>query len=164
MYRRRLLYTIGVTTFLSAVVVGSQVAPPAALSEPLRAQLKNARLDIVTSVRGLPLGVRDELQALFGSHTLDIAEPGADFQAAGTTTNSNLPSRRLAAAGCSIEYCLVYYERGGKVRTWHVAFFHWTPAETRLEFGGLAPGGLATIDRVRSAVLSGAVKGPAGFW
>jgi len=42
--------------------------------------------------------------------------------------------------------------------------FHWTPAATRFEFGGTAPGGLATIDDVRNAVLSGAIKGPNKTW
>jgi hypothetical protein len=42
--------------------------------------------------------------------------------------------------------------------------FHWTPAATRFEWGGLAPGGLATIDDVRKAMLSGAIKGPNTRW
>jgi hypothetical protein len=41
---------------------------------------------------------------------------------------------------------------------------HWTPKATTFEWGGTAPGGLATIDAVRSAVLSGAIKGSAGPW
>ena len=123
--------------------------------------MKDERFGIVTSIRGLPLGVRDELQTLFGSQSLDIAEPGAEFQATDVIVNPRLPIRRLVAAGCSIDHCLVYYERGGIAHTWHVALFHWTPAATRFEWGGTAPGGLATIDDVRNAVLSGAIKGPA---
>jgi len=68
------------------------------------------------------------------------------------------------AAGCTMEYCLVHYERGGSAHTWHVALFHWTPEATRLEWGGAAPGGLKTIDDVRKAILSGAIKGPAKSW
>jgi hypothetical protein len=63
-----------------------------------------------------------------------------------------------------MDHCLVYYERGGIAHTWHVALFHWTPGETRFEWGGTAPRGLATVDDVRNAVLSGAVKGPATVW
>jgi hypothetical protein len=148
----------------SAVLVGSQAASPSALSAALRAHVKDERFQIVTSIRGLPLGVRDELQTLFGSQTLDIADPGAQFQVTDSVVDPKLPSRRLVAAGCSTEYCLVYYERGGRAHTWHVALFYWTPAETRFEWGGTAPAGLATIDDVRNAVLSGAVKGPASFW
>ena len=163
MSRTRLLFAIGVSLW-SAVVVGSQVVPRTALSEALRAHVKNDQFGIVTSVRGLPLGVRNELQTMFGSQTLDIAEPGAEFQVTDVIAKANLPIRRLIAAGCSTEYCLVYYERGGIAHTWHVALFHWTPAATRLEWGGTAPGGLANIDDVRNAVLSGAIKSPASFW
>jgi hypothetical protein len=146
-------------------VAASQTAAPAALSGTLRDHLKNERLDIVTSIRGLPLGVRDGLQTLFGSQTLDIAEPGAGFQATEAFGNSKLPLRRLIAGGCSPDgHCLVYYERGGGTRTWLVAIFHWTPAATRFEWGGNARGGLATIDDVRNAVLAGTVKGPATSW
>jgi hypothetical protein len=126
--------------------------------------VKDGRFQTVTSVRGLPLGVRDELQALFGTPTLDIAEPGAEFQATDLKVTPKLPTRRLVAAGCTPAYCLVHYERGGIAHTWHVALFHWTPEATRFEWGGRAPGGLATIDDVRKAVLSGAIKGPAGSW
>jgi hypothetical protein len=146
-----------------AVVTGSQTAPAAALPEALRAHVKNERFQIVTSVRGLPLGVRDGLQMLFGSRTLDIAEPGAEFQITDVVGN-DLPTRRLIAAGCSIDHCLVYYERGGIVHTWQVALFHWTPAATRFEWGGIAPRDLVTIDDVRNAVLSGAIKGPNKVW
>ena len=130
----------------------------------LRAHVNDERFGIVTSIRGLPLGVRDELQTLFGSQTLDIAEPGAAFQVTDVIVNPKLSIRRLVAAGCSTDHCLVYYERGGIAHTWHVALFHWTPAETRFEWGGTAPGGLTTIDEVRNAMMSGAIKGPARYW
>jgi hypothetical protein len=148
----------------SAVCAGSQAEPTAALPEALRAHVKNERLEIVTSIRGLPLGVRDALQSLFGSQSLDIAEPGAEFQLSDAAVNPVLPTRRLAAAGCSTDHCLVYYERGGTAHTWQAALFHWTPEATRFEWGGTAPGGLATIEDIRSAVLSGAIKGPNKVW
>jgi hypothetical protein len=160
MRHRRLLFVIGVSLW-SATVAGQ---PSAALSGALRAHVKDERFGIVTSIRGLPLGVRDGLQTLFGSGTLNIAEPGAAFQVTDDVATPALPIRRLVAAGCSIAYCLVSYERGGIAHTWHVALFHWTPAATRFEWGGTAPGGLLTIDDVRNAVLSGAIKGPAKFW
>jgi hypothetical protein len=163
MRRTRLLCAIGVSLW-SAVVAGSQAAPSGELSGALRAHVKDERFQIVTSIRGLPLGVRDGLQMLFGSRTLDIAEPGAEFQVTDVIGNPKLPIRRLVAAGCSTDHCLVYYERGGVAHTWQVALFHWTPAATRFEWGGTAPGGLATIDDVRNAVLSGAIKSPNRLW
>ena len=160
----RLLCAIGVSLW-SVVVAANQAAPPAPLSGPLLAHVKGERFGIVTSIRGLPLGVRDGLQMLFGSQTLDIAEPGAAFQATDVIRNPQLPIRRLVAAGCSMDdHCLVYYERGGIAHTWQVALFHWTPTATRFEWGGSAPGGLATIDDVQKAVLSGVIKGPIKVW
>ena len=160
----RLFCAIGVSVW-SAVMSGSQAAPTGALPEALRAHLRDERFEIVTSVRGLPLGVRDGLQSLFGSQELDIAEPGAEFQATDVIGNPKLPIRRLVAAGCSTDFhCLVYYERGGIAHTWLVALFHWTPAATRFEWGGTAPAGLKTIDDVRKAVLSGAIRSPNKVW
>ena len=166
MHCTRLACAIGVS-LLSAVVSGTQ-AVPAALSETLRAHMKDERFDIVSSIRGLPLGVRTGLQKLFASRELDIAQdiadPGAAFQVSDVVANPRLPIRRLVAAECSIDHCLVYYEHGGLTHTWRVALFHWTPAATRFEWGGIAPGNLASIGDVRKAVLSGAIKGPAKFW
>ena len=146
------------------VIAVTQKQAATALPETLRAHLKNERLDVVTSIRGLPLGVREALQTLFGSPTLDIAEPGADFQRTGAVSNPNLPNRRLVAAGCSTDHCLVHYERGGATQTWAVALFHWTPKATRFEWGGAAPNAVANIDDVRSMVLSGRVKGGNSAW
>jgi hypothetical protein len=162
MRQTRLLFAIGVSVW-SAVVAGNQAAS-GALTGTLRDHVKDGRFQAVTSVRGLPLGVRNELQNLFRSQTLDIAEIGAEFQATGVIAKPKLPARRLVAAACTIEYCLVYYERGGVAHTWHVGLFHWTPEATRLEWGANAPGGLKTIEEVRKAVLSGAIRGPAKAW
>ncbi len=162
--RRPISCAIVVVSLWCAAAAAGQAPSAAALPERLRAHLKNERLEIVTSIRGLPLGVRDELQTLFGSQTLDIAEPGAEFQATGAVRNPTLPIRRLVSAGCSTDHCLVYYERGGIAHTWHVALFHWTPHATRFEWGGAAPPNLATIDNVRSMVLSGAIKGGNRIW
>ena len=160
----RLFCAIGVSLWSSAVA-GNQAAPVARMPEALRAHVKEERFGIVTSIRGLPLDIRNELQTLWGSQTLDIADPGAEFQLTDVNVNPTLPTRRLVAAGCAPDHhCLVYYERGGGDHTWLVALFHWTPAATRFEWGGTAPGGLKTIDDVRNAVLSGAIKSPTRLW
>ncbi|HET9267997.1 MAG TPA: hypothetical protein VFO31_07520 [Vicinamibacterales bacterium] len=153
----RLLCAIGVSLWAVSVAAG-QAAPPATLSNEARAQLQNNRFDVVTSLRGFPLGVRDALTALFGGGNLDIAEPGAPFRQSGGTGTPGLPPRRMINGTCSNEWCLLYYERGGASPTRKVLLFHWTPTATRLEFGGAAPAGLATGEDVRKAVLSGAIK------
>jgi len=161
MYRTQLLLAIAVT--LSAcTAAGGQATDTGSLPASLRADLQTERFQMVTSVRGLPLGVRDGLQSLFGSQTLDIADPGAELHATGVT--NAMPARRLTAAACSTNYCLVHYERLGNNPTWHVTLFHWTPEATRFEWGGTAPGTMATADEVRTAVLSGAIKGSTGPW
>ena len=158
----QLLCAAGVSVWLAAVPANQAASPPA-LSGELRAHLKDERFGIVTSIKGLAFGVREALQRLFDSPSLDIAEPGAEFQATDVSARPKLPSRRLVVAGCSNDHCLVYYERGGVAHTWHVALFRWTPASTRFDGGGTAPGGLATIDEVRSALLSGEIKSPPSF-
>ena len=155
MSHRTMLSAVAALVALLSVSVGGQAEPSGALSAELRAHVRDERFGIVTSIRGLPLGVRAGLQTLFGSQTLDIAEPGAEFRVTDTSVSPNLPSRRLVAAGCASRHCLVYYERGGIGHSWHVALFHWTPDATRFEWGGTAPGGLVTIDDVRRAILSG---------
>jgi hypothetical protein len=162
MRRTLLLGVIGISLW-SSVVCGSQSTE--ALPAVLRPLLQNARFGVVTSVRGLPLTVREELQTMWKSSSLDIAEPGAEFRKAGAAANSQLPLRRMIAAGCTNDnYCLIYYERGGSAATWQVALFRWTPDATRFEWGGSAPSGLKTIEDVRKAMLSGVIKSHSGPW
>lgn len=164
MHPIRFFCAIGLSLCSVMVAARGQPAPSGALSGELRTHVQNERFGIVTSIRGLPLGVRAGLQTLFGSQSLDIADPGAEFQTSDMSVYLNLPLRRLAAAGCSHDHCLVYYERVGSTHSWQVALFHWTPEATRFEWGGTAPAGLATIEYVRNAVLSGAIKDSAGSW
>ena len=146
---------------VSATVVVFWQAP-APISAALRAHVQSERLDDVTAIRGLPLGVRGELEVLFGNG-LDIANPGTPFQGT-NAAETKLPLRGLISAGCSVDHCVVYYERAGKPRTWHAALFHWTPDTTKVEIAGTAPAGLANVDAVRTALLSGVVKGPPKIW
>lgn len=158
-----LLGAVGASIW-TVIVACSQTAPPVVLPMGLQTHLKNERFGIVTSIRGLPLGVRERLQTVFTSPTLDIAEPGAPFQAPGAVVDPTLKLRRLIVAGCSIDHCLVYYERGGTAHTWHAALFRWTPAATEFEGGGTAPSGLTSVGDVLNALLSGAVKISTNVW
>jgi len=159
-----MLIVRSLAAFLMLALVASQAPISGTLSDALRAQLRDAPFGIVTSVRGLPLGVRDELSRIFGG-TLDISDQGAAFRIAGKPADAKLPLRQIVAAGCSREsYCLIYYERGGTERAWRVVLFHWTPDKTRFEWGGPAPGGLTTLDAVRKAIVSGAIKGGQTTW
>src|SRR5687768_1678385 len=75
-FKAALVYVI----LWSTVVACSQAASPAPLPEDVRDVVKNERFQLVASIRGMPIGVRDGLQTLFGSETLDIAESSEAFQ------------------------------------------------------------------------------------
>lgn len=162
--RRTLLLCAVASSLSSGVIACNRQSPSLAVSRALLDHLEEEQFGIVTSLRGLPLGVREALQALFASQWLDIAEPDEEFQAAGASVRSRVPSRRLVLAGCSNDHCLVYYERAATTNTWHATLFNWTPAETRFEWGGDARGGLTDIDDVRKALLAGDIKAPSTPW
>ena len=156
---------VAIGWLLAAASAGvAQPSVPVTVPAAMRAHVLGERFQAVTAVRGLPLGVREELQRMFGSSAMAIADPGTPFQATDVITDPSLPIRRMSVAGCSQDHCLVYYERGGIAHVWHAVLFHWTPEATRIVAGGLAPGGLRTVDDLRQAVLSGALKGAGRYW
>ena len=145
----------GLSLSLLLLTAGIQKTAANELPAGLRAHINGERFAVVTSIRGLPLGVRDELQTLFEG-TLDIADPGAPITSGSTAAR---PARRLIAAGCARDnHCFIYYELVGPPPGWRVVLFHWTPEVTRFEWGAVAPGGLKIVDEVRTAVLSGGLK------
>lgn len=149
---------------LGARVGVAQPAVPVTMPAAIQAHVRSERFQVVSAVRGLPLGVREALQRMFGSAAMAIADPGAPFQVTDVITDPSLPIRRMSVAGCSQDHCLVYYERGGIAHVWHAVLSHWTPEATRVVAGGIAPVGLRTVDELRNAVLSGALKGPGRYW
>jgi len=140
-------------------VHGQNIDPTAAAPDALRAHLRSERFTPVTKVAALPAGLRDELNNLFGGKTLELADPGAPFQATDVMVTPRLPPRRLTAAGCSSDHCLIYYERGGFAHVHFAVLFKVSSDGTRFEFGGLAPGGLADLDAVKNAMAAGKVPG-----
>ena len=158
MRRTRLFCMIGVSVWL-AVADRQPGAPPMALSGALRAHLKDAPFGIVTSIRGLPLGVRDGLQTLFGTQTLALAEPKAKFQATDVMVESE-PADSSAGRGGVLNRLLPRLLRARRHRP-HVArrAVSLDACRDPIRVGGNAPGGLATIEDVRNAILSGAIKG-----
>jgi hypothetical protein len=159
MRRTRLLCAIGVSLW-AAVVAGNQVAPPVALSGALRVHVKDERFGIVTSIRGLPLGVRDGLQTLFGSQTLEIAEPGAEFQVTEVILNEAAdPSAGRGGATVTASY----YERGGIV-TWQVALFHWARRPRLDSSGAVSRRAASRQSTTFGTPSSGAIKSADRFW
>ena len=154
------MLAIGVS-LCAAVVANGQSADSARLSKELQAHVNSERFQAVTSVRGLPLGVRDAMRALWSTAVLDIVDPDGSQPSDNGPNQSN---RRLVAAGCSSDHCLISYELGGRTRSWRVVLFHWTPSGTRFEWGGTAPRRLGTLEEVLSAPLSGTIEGPTTSW
>jgi hypothetical protein len=62
--------------------------------------------------------------------------------------------RRLIAAGCSADHCLVYYERGGFAHVHYAVVFKVSAKDERFEFGGRASGRLRDLEAVKDAVVS----------
>jgi hypothetical protein len=138
---------------------GQSADPSTAAPEALRAHLRNERFSPLTTVAALPAGVRAGLNSLFGGRSLEMADPGAPFQATDVMITPRLPPRRLTAAGCSADHCLVYYERGGFAHVHYAVLFKVSTDGTRFEFGGPAAGGLADLEAVKNAIVAGAVLG-----
>jgi hypothetical protein len=152
-------------TILGAWVLHSQPkSSEAGLTPALRDHLRSERFAPLTTVAALPASVRKALSDLFGSGTLDMADPGQPFQATDVMVTPRLPGRRLIAAGCSPEHCLVYYERGGFAHVHQILLFSTADAAARLVHGGVAAAGLADLDQVRDALLSGKVTGGSKYW
>jgi hypothetical protein len=148
---------------VSVVRTRAQI-PAAALSAALRGHVRTEQFAPLTAVGGLPDAVRGTLKELFGGRSLDLAEPGAPFQKTDVLVLPRLPSRRLILAGCSADHCLVYYERGGFDHVHHIVLIQTDGTTARLEGGGLASGGMRTLDQVKTALLSGKVLGGSKYW
>jgi hypothetical protein len=166
MSRARVALVAGLTSIASGLASGQSAEVPTALSDALRTHLRADRLVPVTVVAGLPGAVRDGLKTLFDQPTLELAEPGAEFQSTDVIMKPDLPGRRLIAAGCSADHCLVYYERGGIAHSFHVVLFAVAKSGARFEWGGSAPSALASasLEEIKRAVLSGQVKGQPRYW
>jgi hypothetical protein len=150
---------------LGAWVLHSQPkSSDAGLTAALRDHLRSERFAPVATVGALPAGVRDALRDLFGGKALEMADPGQPFQATDVMVTPRLPARRLVAAGCSQDHCLVYYERGGFAHIHQIVLFSTTESAARRVHGGVAAGGLADLDQVKDALASGKVMGDSKYW
>lgn len=140
-----------------------QADPPVPMPEALRTHLRGEALVPLTTVASLPLSVRDALKTLFKGATLDLAEPGAPFQQTDVLVTPRLPARRLIAAGCAADHCLVHYERGGFAHLHYVVVFKVSNAGATFEWGGVT-GGPLDLTGVREAIASGKVLGQSRYW
>ena len=163
-------FRLGIVAVVAFVLLGAWVlrsqpqARDSGFTAALRDHVRVEQFAKVATVRDLPAAVREALAALFREATLDLAEPGARFQATDVVVGPRLPARRLIAAGCSADHCLVYYERGGFAHVHQIVLFSKDDTSARFVFGGVAAGGLTDLEQVRDALVSDEVKGGSKYW
>ncbi len=163
-FRLGLVAVVAFTLLGAWVLRGQPKTGEPGLTPALRDHVRAERFAPVTTVAALPAGVREALNDLFGGKTLEMADPGQPFQATDVMVTPRLPARRLVAAGCSADHCLVYYERGGFAHVHQIVLFGTTDASARVVHGGVAAGGLTDLDQVRDALLSGKLMGGSKYW
>ena len=163
-------FRFGIVAVVAFVLLGAWAlrgqpqASDTGFTAALRDHVRVERFAPVATVAALPANVRDALNDLFGGKTLELADPGQPFQATDVMVTPRLPARRLVNAGCSADHCLVYYERGGFARVHHIVLFSTADAPARLVHGGVAAGGLADLEQVRDALVSGQVTRDSKYW
>ena len=146
-----------------AGIVHGQADPPVPMPDLLRTHLRGEALAALPTVASLPLSVREALKALFKRPTLDLADPGAPFQQTDLLVTPRLPARRLIAAGCAADHCVVHYERGGFAHVYYVVVFRMSDAGAVFEWGGVT-GGPLDLAGAREALTSGKVLGQSKYW
>ena len=150
---------------MALAVAAAQPADPAsAIPESLRAHIRAETFSPLASVSALPAAVQTELARLFGTKSLDLADPGAPFQATDVVTNPRLPWRRLISAGCAADHCLVHYEKGGFAHLYQVVVLSRQGEAVRFAWGGAVAGPMPNVQAVRDTVASGKALGQTKYW
>jgi hypothetical protein len=162
--RRSVWWYAGISVLLAVSTAPVRTEEFRPLSTAQVKHLKSESLAPILKVGDLPASVRTALQDLYGGPPLSLAEPDAPFAATDVITDQQLPGRRLIAAGCSPEHCLVHYERGGIAHVYYVVLFALSGTTSRLEWGGMASGRLPDIATVQSDLVAGRVKPGARDW
>ena len=166
-YQQRLtFYIVDLSDRSAPRAVGSFLVAPAANETYYTNVIQTDDALLVGRTRGYysysPDGEQTSAPRYFYD-VIDLADPAADAAAGVNMPKPAQVSRRLVSAACAIDHCLVYYERVGASQ-WNAALLHWTPENTRVEWGAAVPGGIASIDEVKLGMLSGAFKTPLALW
>jgi hypothetical protein len=153
------------TVLIVLVILGASSCQPRKppLSAEHRFYIRAETFKPAPHVGDLPVSVREALRVLFNEPALTIADPGAPFQDTDITPTGGVPSRRLIAAGCSTEHCLVHYEHGGGRRTVHVVLFGLFGERAAFEWGGQTSRPERDVTVVKGLMLRGAIDSSASF-
>jgi hypothetical protein len=154
-----------VASTLLSLTAGAQ-APDLtrAMPEALRAHIASETFTPLTTVAALPEGLKSELTRLFKDTSLQLADPGAPYQASDVIGPELLPFRRLISAGCAVDHCLVHYERGGFTHTFAVLVLSRQGDTFRVVWGGGVGGPIPGVMAVRDALVARKVIGQAKYW
>jgi hypothetical protein len=125
------------------------------LSAGHRASIRAEVLTPVSHVRDLPPTVREALTARFGESTLTLADPVEPIQSNvwQMLRSSKTPSRRLIAAGCGPDHCLVHYEEAGYRPSFRVLLFGLNRSDAQVEWAGISSRPLADVGAVKDLIL-----------
>ena len=140
------------------VGAGLQMPAAAALSASAREHLRADTLAPIAHAAELPKLVQDALKANFSSPTLQMADPGQEWQATDVVMNPNLPTRRLISAGCSSDHCLVHYEQGGIAHFYRVLLISVSKTAAKVDWSGMCGGPMPNVAEVQAQVVAGKIK------
>jgi len=159
---------IGVTVLAILGLAGASrdegTAVPYTLPAAVRAHLKSETLTPVEHVRDLAPSAREALRSLFEADSLEMADPGAEFQSTDAIVTPSLPVRRLIAAGCSRDHCLIHYERGGISHSYQIVLLALSKEGARPQWGGSTSGAIAGLAELKAQVVEGRVRGRVSYW
>ena len=140
------------------VAVGVQTPAAAPLSATVRDHLRADTLAPIAHIAELPKLVQDALRANFSSPTLDMADPGQQWQVTDVVMDPKLPMRRLISAGCSSDHCLVHYEQGGIAHFYRVLLISVSKTAAKVDWSGMCGGPMPNVAEVQAQVVAGKIK------
>jgi hypothetical protein len=128
---------------------------PDGFAPAAREEFLNRDFTIVKDVRVLPVPVREALSEQGGSRFV-MANPDEKFESSDFIVDSSLPRRRLIFAGVSSDRCFIHYERGGRGRSYLIAFFKVTSAKSMEPlWSGYCDGPSPSFQDLRSKLATG---------
>jgi hypothetical protein len=104
------------------------------------------------SVSAIPGSVRASFAKARGEESFVMAEPGGEWQVTDVIGKPELPRRRLKAVALSREFCILFYELGGRGHSHHVVVFRLSHDGAKLVWRALCEPAVTTPAAVFTAV------------
>jgi hypothetical protein len=123
------------------------------LNDSVRHAILTENFKVVVHVKDIPSSVLSAASKARGPDSaaapLELAEPGAEFQATDVIDNPKLPGRRFDAGYASDDYFIMRYEVGGIAHTFHVAVFRLSGKNASFVWQAQVPSSLTGLDDLR---------------